>query len=132
MRRAIFIFVMFLAALNVARAAEIPQGAQTGRVVDRIVARVEGDIISDISFGGGIAGKIYRGGHFVMEQSEVAPGVWLPTLFTYDVDGRKFLFGFGIHERTEISRYRHLGPPSQSIEIIRAELNNLAAGTPAH
>jgi len=95
-------------------------------------ARVEGDIISDISFGGGIAGKIYRGGHFVMEQSEVAPDVWLPTLFTYDVDGRKFLFGFGIHERTEISRYRRLGPPSQSIEIIRAELNNLAAGTPTH
>ena len=45
MRRAIFIFVMLLAAPNVARAAEIPQGAQTGRVVDRIVARVEGDII---------------------------------------------------------------------------------------
>jgi hypothetical protein len=92
-------------------------------------ARVEGDITSDISFAGGIAGKIYRGGHLAMEQSEVAPGVWLPTLFTHDVDGRKFLFGFGIHERTEITRYRRVGPPPQSIEIIRAELNNLAAGT---
>jgi hypothetical protein len=94
-------------------------------------ARIEGDITSDVSFGGGIAGKIYRGGHFVLEQSEVAPGVWLPTLYTYDVDGRKFLFGFSVHERTEITRYRHIGPPSQSIEIIRAELNNLSAETPA-
>jgi hypothetical protein len=94
-------------------------------------ARIEGDITSDINFAGGIAGKVYRGGHFVLEQSEVAPGVWLPTLYTYDVDGRKFLFGFGIHERTEVSRYRRVGPPSQSIEIIRAELNNLSAETPA-
>jgi hypothetical protein len=94
-------------------------------------ARLEGDITSDISFGAGIAGKIYRGGHFVMEQSEVAPGVWLPTVYTYDVDGRKFLFGFGVHERTEITRYRRVGPPSQSIEIVRAELNNLSAETPA-
>jgi hypothetical protein len=93
-------------------------------------ARVEGDIASDITFGGGIAGKIYHGGHFVMEQSEVAPGVWLPTLYSYDVDGRKFLFGFGVHERTEITHYRRVGPPAESIELIRNELNNLAAETP--
>jgi hypothetical protein len=66
-----------------------------------------------------------------MEQSEVAPGVWLPTLYTYDVDGRKFLFGFSIHERTEASRYRRVGPPAQEIEVIRAELNNLSAKTGA-
>ncbi len=95
------------------------------------MARLEGDIASDIVFVGGIAGKVYRGGHFVMEQSEVAPGVWLPTLYTYDVDGRKFLFGFSIHERTEVSRYRHVGPPAQEIEVIRAELNNLSAKTAA-
>jgi hypothetical protein len=65
-----------------------------------------------------------------MEQSEVATGIWLPALFTYDVDGRKFLLGFGVHERTDISHYRHVGPPSQSIEIIRSELNNLTAETP--
>jgi hypothetical protein len=93
--------------------------------------RLEIDIINDISFGGGIVAKIYQGGHFVMEQSEVAPGVWLPTLYTYDVDGRKFVVGFNIHEKTEVTHYRHVGPPSQSIEIIRSELNNLTAETPA-
>jgi hypothetical protein len=95
------------------------------------MARLEADIASDITFGGGIIGKVYRGGHFVMEQSEVAPGVWLPTLYTYDVDGRKFLFGFGVHERTGVTRYRRVGPPAQSIEIIRNELNKVMAGTPA-
>jgi hypothetical protein len=95
------------------------------------IARLEADITSDITFGGGIVGKVYHGGRFVMEQSEVAPGVWLPTLYSYEVDGRKFLFGFGVHERTEVTRYRHVGPPAQSIEIIRNELNNLRAEAPA-
>jgi len=90
------------------------------------IARLEGDIATDITVGGGIIGKVYHGGHFLMEQSEVAPGVWLPTLYTYDVDGRKFLLSFGLHERTEVTRYRHVGPPAQSIEIIRDEFNRMA------
>jgi len=94
-------------------------------------ARMEIEIASDISFGGGIVAKVYHGGHFVMEQSEIAPGVWLPTLYNYDVDGRKFVVGFNLHEKTEVTHYRHVGPPSQSIEIIRSELNNLTAETPA-
>src|SRR5258708_20789033 len=94
------------------------------------MVRLEAQITSDITFGGGIVGKVYNGGHFVMEHSEVAPGVWLPTLYTYDVDGRRFLLGFGMHERTEVTHYRHLGPPSQAIELIRGELNNLTAETP--
>jgi len=94
-------------------------------------ARLEADISTDITFGGGIAGKVYHGGHFVMVQEEVAPGIWLPTFYNYDVDGRKFLFAFGIHERTEITRYHRVGPPSQAIEIVRNELNNLTAVTPA-
>ena len=94
-------------------------------------ARLEADIVTDIPFGGGIAGKVYHGGHVVMAQEEVAPGIWLPTLYNYDVDGRKFLFAFGIHERTEITRYRRVGPPPQAVEILRNELNNLTAVTPA-
>jgi hypothetical protein len=94
-------------------------------------ARLEGDIATDIPFGGGIAGKVYHGGHVVMVQQEVAPGIWLPTLYNYEVDGRKFLFAFGIHERTEITRYRRVGPPPQAVEIVRNELNNLAAVSPA-
>jgi hypothetical protein len=95
------------------------------------MARLELEITSDIPFGGGIVGKVYHGGHIVMEHSEVATGLWLPVHSTYDVDGRRFLLGFGIHERTDVSQYRHVGPPSRSIEILRSELNNLTAETPA-
>lgn len=94
-------------------------------------ARLEGDIISDIPFVGGFGGKVYRGGHVVLVQEEVAPDVWLPTLYSYDVDGRKFVFPFGIHERTEITRYRRVGPPAQAIEIVRNDLNNPSTISPA-
>lgn len=94
-------------------------------------ARMEADIATDISFAGGIAAKVYRGGRVVMEQGEAAPGVWLPTLYDYEIDGRKFLFAFSVHERTEITRYRRVGPPLQALEIMRNELNTLSAATPA-
>jgi parvulin-like peptidyl-prolyl isomerase len=45
MRRTIFICVWLLAAAAAGRAKAIPPAQQSGRVVDRIVARVEGDII---------------------------------------------------------------------------------------
>ena len=45
MRRAIFIFVGLMAAVLAACATPVPQATQTGRVVDRIVAHIEDDII---------------------------------------------------------------------------------------
>lgn len=93
------------------------------------LARVEAEIIRDISFGGGVLGKVYRGGRFVMEQAEVAPGVWLPTRYEYNFEGRKFLFGFELHELTEASRYRRIGPPKEALAAIRSELNNTHAAS---
>ena len=51
----------------------------------------EAHVMSDISVGGGILGKVYRGSRISMEQAEVAPGIWLPTHYQYDFTGRKFL-----------------------------------------
>jgi len=96
------------------------------------LVRAEAEITSDINFGGGLIARVYHGGHFTLEQSEVAPDIWLPSLNVYDVDGRKFLFGFGVHERTEITKYRRVGAPAEAIELLRSELNSLVAGTPAH
>src|ERR1700681_742684 len=45
MRRAIFIFVWFMASPTTLRALAVRPAPQSGRVVDRIVARIEDDII---------------------------------------------------------------------------------------
>jgi len=86
------------------------------------LVRVEAEIFRDIYFVGGLLGKVYRGGRFVMEQAEVAPGIWLPTLYDYNFAGRKFLFGLEVHELTEVRHYRRIGPPKEALVAIRREL----------
>lgn len=96
------------------------------------LARVEAELESDLSFGGGVLGKVYRGGRFVMEQAAAAPGIWLPTRFEYHFDGRKFVFGFELHEVTTLSGYRRIGPPREALAAVRHELSNAAASGPAN
>lgn len=90
------------------------------------MARVEGHISEDVSFGGFLA-KVYKGSHFMQERWEVAPGVWLPTFSQYDFDGRKLFSSFAFHERTFYSQYRHIGPPKEALPTIRAEMDKLSA-----
>ena len=92
--------------------------------------RAEAHVIRDISFGGGILGKLYRGGVFAFDQSEVAPGVWLPTRYQYDYTARKFLFTFEQHQFIEVWRYRRVGAPKEALAIVQSELasgNSLSA-----
>lgn len=85
------------------------------------VVRFEAQLNSDVSFGGGVFAKVYRGGHFTFEQMEVAPGMWLPKRSTYDFDGRKFVFGMSVHEEVQETEYRHVGPPEQALLLVRRE-----------
>ncbi len=66
-----------------------------------------------------------------MEQSEVAPAVWLPTHYQYDVTGRKFIFGVSVHETIEVSRYKRIGPPAEALATIRRELSAAPGTSPA-
>ena len=61
----------------------------------------------------------------MQERYEMAPGVWLPSYQQYDFDGRKFLIPFSIHERSLYSDYQHVGPPKESAEVVRNELDKL-------
>jgi hypothetical protein len=92
------------------------------------LARLEAVLTSDISFVGGIAGKVYRDGRALIEQSEVEPGVWLPTLYKYDYTVRKFMFTSEVHERVEASHYQRIGNAAQALTAIRREIS--AANSP--
>ncbi len=61
----------------------------------------------------------------MQERYEFFPGVWFPSYEQYDFDGRKFLVPFSIHERTFYSNYKKVGPPSEAITVVRAELDKL-------
>jgi hypothetical protein len=87
----------------------------------------EAHIVRDLSFGGGILGKLYRGGVFSLDQTEVAPGVWLATRYQYDFTARKFLFTFEEHQYIEATHYRHIGSPNEILALVQKEL---ASGKP--
>jgi hypothetical protein len=86
------------------------------------IIRGEAWVMSDISFVGGIAGKVYRGSVVEMDQAEVTPGVWLPTHYQYDFAGRKFVFPFEEHQVIEVRNYHRIGPPSDALARVQSEL----------
>jgi hypothetical protein len=90
------------------------------------LARAEVEVTDDIAIGGFLA-KIYKGSHLMQERYEMAPGLWFPSYAQYDFDGRRLFVSFAIHERTFYSQYRYVGPPSQALVAIRAELDKLRA-----
>lgn len=86
------------------------------------IVHAEARCTKDISVGGGILGKLYRGGVFSFDQVPVAPGVWLPARYQYDFSGRKFLFMFQVHQVVESSHYRLVGPPQQALAAVKSEI----------
>jgi hypothetical protein len=88
------------------------------------IVHAEAHVTSDISFGGGILGKLYRGSVVSMDQAEIAPGIWLPTHYQYDFAGRKFLFSFDQHQIIDVSRYRRIGPPREALQSVQNELSS--------
>jgi len=94
------------------------------------VTRVQAELFDDVSFGAGIIAKLYRGAKFAVDQTEIAPGIWFPALYDVDLDGRKFLFSFTMHETIEVSAYRHIGTPQEALALLEHDLP--AAPAAAH
>jgi hypothetical protein len=94
------------------------------------LAKIEGAVTEDIAISLFLA-KVYKGSHFMQERYEMEPGHWFPSYEQYDFDGRKFVLSFSIHERTFYSDYKRVGPPRESIGVVRDELNKLPRGKTA-
>jgi hypothetical protein len=93
------------------------------RAANQIV-HAEARVTSDVGFGAGVLGKLYRGSVVGLDQMEFAPGVWLPTRYQYDFAGRKFLFSFDQHQVIEVSHYRRIGAPKEALVIVQGELSS--------
>lgn len=89
--------------------------------------RGEAQLRDDVSFGAGIIAKVYRGSWLKVTQSEIAPGLWLPVLATYDIEARKFVFPVSWRGEIDAADYRHVGPPSQALLVVRREHTALAS-----
>jgi len=75
---------------------------------DRL-AEIEGHLIRDVKFGGGLLGYLRRGGEFHVKQSEVAPDHWEVTMIHIDMHGKALFFKtIRVHENEERSDFRRV------------------------
>ncbi|HKO04825.1 MAG TPA: hypothetical protein VJW51_08750 [Candidatus Acidoferrales bacterium] len=95
------------------------------------VVQLDAELVRDLSFGGGLLGKIDKGGRVHIEQMQVAPDIWLPRTTTDQVQGRKLLSHQESARTIEARDYRRVGPPADLLPLVRRELDNAGIRVPA-
>ena len=70
------------------------------------IRSVHGTLIHDVTFGGGLLGRLKQGGSFAIEQQQVAPSLWQLTLIHIHLDGSALLFkSISFQEDDDRSRF---------------------------
>jgi hypothetical protein len=73
------------------------------------LARIQGQLTSDVKFAGGLLGHLNKGGKFSVEQTELAPGQWELTRMEIDMQGKAFFFKtIAVQERQYRSNFRRV------------------------
>jgi hypothetical protein len=101
----------------------------------RRVARIDGTLFKDVSFGWGFLGHLDKGGHFIVEQSDLGDGTWDITRMNLLFTGRILLFkGISIESDEVLSDF-HRVPPDinfvQAVQLLKMEQAKLAKNAPA-
>ncbi len=77
------------------RVEQVLEGMQGYLLIDpavRRLARIDGTLYRDVSFGWGMIGHLDRGGHFVVQQADVGDGSWEITAMSLSITGKILLF----------------------------------------
>lgn len=70
------------------------------------IRSVHGTLIHDVTFGGGILGRLRQGGTFAIEQQQVEPALWQLTLIHIHLNGSALLFkSISFQEDEDRSRF---------------------------
>ena len=84
--------------------------AATGELVadnrEHRIRSVHGTLIHDVTFGGGLLGRLKQGGSFTIEQQQVSPSLWQLTLIHIHLAGSALLFkSISFQEDDDRSRF---------------------------
>jgi hypothetical protein len=79
------------------------------------LVKIDGVLFKEVNFGWGILGRLYKGGRFFVEQSEVAPGHWDTTHMILHFDG-KVLLVKPLHIEDDSSSWDYRPVPPMSSE----------------
>jgi hypothetical protein len=68
------------------------QGEMTVDTKQERLSAINGQLMEDVKFGGGLLGHLDKGGKFEVRQTEVAAGQWEMTVLGVDMKGKALLF----------------------------------------
>jgi hypothetical protein len=75
-----------------ARVFQHMQGEMTVDTKQERLAAIKGHLVEDVKIGGGLLGRLDKGGRFEVRQTEVVPGQWEMTVLCVDLKGKALLF----------------------------------------
>jgi hypothetical protein len=115
------------------RVEDVLTGMQGSVLIDsasRRIARIDGTLSKEVSFGWGILGHLDKGGHFLVEQSEVGDGSWDISHMGLTFTGKILLFkSIAIKSDEVFSDFRRVPGDTtfaQGVEMLKAEQAKLA------
>ena len=76
------------------RVEQVLTGVQGYLLIDattRRIARIDGTLFKEVSFGWGFIGHLDKGGHFLVQQADLGDGSWDITKMSLDITGRILL-----------------------------------------
>jgi hypothetical protein len=119
------------------RVEQVLQGMQGFVLIDsagRRIARIDGTLFKEVGFGWGILGHLDKGGHFLVEQSEVDDGSWEISHMSLKFTGKILLFkSIAITSDEVFSDFRRVPADTtfaQGIEMLKVEQARLAGNQP--
>jgi hypothetical protein len=93
------------------------------------LARIDGTLFRDVSFGWGIIGHLDRGGRFLVQQTELGDGSWQISAMRLKISGKILLFkGISITSDEVFSDFQTVPPDTtfaKGVELLEAEQSRL-------
>ena len=100
------------------------QGEITVDTKQERLAALNGHLMEDVKFGGGLLGHLYKGGKFEVRQTEVALGQWEMTVLVVNMRGKALLFKAISVQETESHSDFHRVPDGLTLAEAAGMLNS--------
>jgi hypothetical protein len=98
------------------------RGEMTVDAKQERLAALNGHLMEDVKFGGGLLGHLEKGGRFEVSQTEVTPGHWEMTVLAVDMRGKALLFKTICVQETESHSDFHRAPDDLTLAEAAAML----------
>jgi hypothetical protein len=115
------------------RVEQVLEGMEGFLLIDptsRRIARIDGTLFKEVGFGWGILGHLDKGGHFLVEQSEVGDGSWQISRMSLGFTGKILIFKSIVIKSEEVfSDFRRVPADTtfaQGVDMLKAEEAKLA------